>query len=99
MTDTTESRELTEVSPPARKGNPWLPTFRGVGLVAGIELRRRRPTGKGYVIYGLLFAVVIAMCVLAAMVSTDQLSSVNLELVLIMVLVVGMLIAPSLSAT
>ena len=99
MTDTVESRDLTEVSPPARKGNPWLPTFSGVKLVAGIELRRRRPTGKGYIIYGILFAVVIAICVLAAVFSTSDLSSTNLELVLIMVLGVGMLIAPSLSAT
>lgn len=99
MTDTVENRELTEVSPPARKGNPWLPTFSGVKLVTGIELRRRRPTGKGYVLYGILFAVVVAICILAAVVSTDELSSVNLELVLIMVLGVGMLIAPSLSAT
>lgn len=99
MTDTTESRDLTKVSPPARKRNPWFPTLRGVGLVAGIELRRRRPTGKGYGLYGILFAVVVAICILAAVVSTDELSSVNLELVLVMVLGVGMLIAPSLSAT
>ena len=99
MTETGVKRELTAVSPPARKGNPWLPTFGGVKLVTGIALRRRRPTGKGYVIYGILFAVVVAMCILAAIVSTDQLSSVNLELVLVMVLGVGMLIAPSLSAT
>ena len=99
MTDTAERRELTAVSPPARKGNPWLPTFGGMKLVVGIELRRRRPTGKGYVLYGILFAVVVAICILAAVVSTDELSSVNLELVLVMVLGVGMLIAPSLSAT
>ena len=99
MTSTVENPELTDVSPPARKGNPWLPTFRGVMLVTGIELRRRRPTGKGYILYGALFAVVVALCILAALVSTDELSSVNLELVLVMVLGVGMLIAPSLSAT
>lgn len=99
MTDTTEQRQLTEVSPPARKGNPWLPTFAGVALVAGIELRRRRPTTKGYIFYGLVFAVVIGICFLAAYLSTSDLSSTNLELVLVMVLGVGMLIAPSLSAT
>lgn len=99
MTDTVERKDLTPVSPPARKGNPWLPTFGGVKLVVGIELRRRRPTGKGYVLYGILFAAVVAICILAAVVSTDELSSVNLELVLVMVLGVGMLIAPSLSAT
>lgn len=99
MTDVLEAKELTAVSPPARKGNPWLPTLRGVSLVTGIELRRRRPTGKGYVVYGALFAVVVAICILAAMVSPDELTSINLELVLVMVLGVGMLIAPSLSAT
>lgn len=99
MTDTIERRTLTEVSPPARKGNPWLPTFGGVTLVAGIELRRRRPTTKGYILYGIVFAVVIVICILAAFLSTSDLSSTNLELVLVMVLGVGMLIAPSLSAT
>lgn len=99
MTDTVENRELTKVSPPARKGNPWLPTFSGVKLVTGIELRRRRPTGKGYILYGILFAIVIGVCVLAAIFSTSDLSSTNLELVLVLVLGVGMLIAPSLSAT
>lgn len=87
------------VSPPARKGNPWLPTFRGVGLVTRIELRRRRPSAKGYVFYGILFAAVVAICILAAYFSTSDLSSTNLEVVLVMILGVGMLIAPSLSAT
>ncbi|MFW2512811.1 ABC transporter permease [Demequina sp. SO4-13] len=87
------------VSPPARRGNPWAPTPRGVGLVARIELRRRRPTAKGYVFYGILFAIVIAICVAAAIFAPQELSSVNFEIVLVMVLGVGMLIAPSLSAT
>ncbi len=99
MTATETPKKLTPVSPPARKGNPWFPTFRGTALVAGIELRRRKPTAKGYVVYGLLFAVVIGICLLAARMSTSDLSSTNLELVLVMVLGVGMLVAPSLSAT
>ena len=87
------------VSPPPRKGNPWMPTPHGVSLMARIELRRRRPTTKGYVFYGILFAIVIAICVAAAIFTPAQLSSTNFEIVLIMVLGVGMLIAPSLSAT
>ena len=87
------------VSPPARSGNPWLPTFRGVSLMTRIELRRRRPSTKGYVFYGILFAIVIAICIAAAVFAPQELSSVNLEIVLVMVLGVGMLIAPSLSAT
>ncbi|WP_297084503.1 ABC transporter permease [uncultured Demequina sp.] len=87
------------VSPPPRTGNPWLPTPHGVSLVARIELRRRRPSAKGYVLYGILFAVVIAICLAAAVFAPAQLSSTNFEIVLVMVLGVGMLIAPSLSAT
>ncbi|WP_084106578.1 ABC transporter permease [Demequina sp. NBRC 110056] len=87
------------VDPPARKGNPWLPSFHGVGLMTRIELRRRRPSTKGYVLYGILFAIVIAICLAAAIFTPPQLSSTNFEIVLIMVLGVGMLIAPSLSAT
>lgn len=88
-----------DVSPPPRRGNPWLPTPRGVSLMTRIELRRRRPSAKGYVFYGILFAIVIAICVAAAVFAPPELSSVNFEIVLIMVLGVGMLIAPSLSAT
>lgn len=87
------------VSPPARRGNPWLPTPHGVSLMARIELRRRRPSTKGYVFYGILFAIVIAICLAAAIFTPPQLSSTNFEIVLVMVLGVGMLIAPSLSAT
>ncbi|WP_062077068.1 ABC transporter permease [Demequina globuliformis] len=89
----------TPVAPPPRKGNPWLPTFRGVSLMTRIELRRRRPSTKGYIFYGILFAIVIAICIAAAIFTPAQLSSTNFEIVLIMVLGVGMLIAPSLSAT
>ncbi|WP_084128177.1 ABC transporter permease [Demequina sp. NBRC 110055] len=101
MTDTpvVAPPKETTVHPPARRGNPWRPTPRGVALMTSIELRRRRPSTKGYVLYGILFAAVIAICILAAVLSTSDLSSTNLELVLIMVLGVGMLIAPSLSAT
>ena len=87
------------VSPPARRGNPWAPTPHGVSLMTRIELRRRRPSAKGYVFYGIVFAVVIAICVLAAIFTPAELSSTNFEIVLVMVLGVGMLIAPSLSAT
>lgn len=99
MTDTTESRDLTKVSPPARKRNPWFPTLRGVGLVAGIELRRRRPSAKGYVMYGIMFAAILGLGILVALVSPDGKNSLPLELVLILVLGAGMLIGPSLSAT
>ncbi|WP_062070260.1 ABC transporter permease [Demequina sediminicola] len=87
------------VSPPPRRGNPWAPTWHGVGLMARIELRRRRPTVKGYVFYGLTFAVTIGICILAAVMDTSELTSVPLELALILVMGVGALIAPSLSAT
>ncbi|MDE0572277.1 ABC transporter permease [Demequina sp. B12] len=89
----------TAVTPPPQSGNPWRPTFHGVSLMTRIELRRRRPTTKGYVFYGILFGLVIAICVAAAVFAPAQLSSTNFEIVLIMVLGVGMLIAPSLSAT
>ncbi|WP_084039177.1 ABC transporter permease [Demequina sp. NBRC 110053] len=87
------------VNPPPRTGNPWLPTPHGVSLMARIELRRRRPSTKGYILYGILFAIVIAICLSAAIFTPAQLSSTNFEIVLVMVLGVGMLIAPSLSAT
>ncbi|WP_084101693.1 ABC transporter permease [Demequina sp. NBRC 110051] len=101
MTDTpvVAPPQDSTVHPPARRGNPWHPTLRGVALMTSIELRRRRPSTKGYILYGILFAAVIGICILAAVLSTSDLSSTNLELVLIMVLGVGMLIAPSLSAT
>ncbi|WP_062131099.1 ABC transporter permease [Demequina aestuarii] len=87
------------VSPPARRGNPWLPTFRGVRLVTRIELRRRRPSTKGYVFYGIVFAIAVGICILSAVLSPSELSSTNLELALILILGIGTLIAPSLSAT
>ncbi|MFV0633929.1 ABC transporter permease [Demequina sp.] len=87
------------VKPPQRRGNPWLPSFHGVGLVTRIELRRRRPSTKGYVFYGILFGLVALICVLAVLFTPPELSSTNFEVVLLMVFGVGMLIAPSLSAT
>ncbi|WP_062298950.1 ABC transporter permease [Demequina maris] len=84
---------------PAIRGNPWLPTPRGVWLVTGIELRRRRPTVKGWIFYGLLVAVILGLGILVAMVSPEGLTSIPLEMVLVLVLGAGMLIAPSLAAT
>ncbi|WP_084077412.1 ABC transporter permease [Demequina sp. NBRC 110057] len=102
-TDTTTASELrmdpSSSRPPARRGNPWAPSLHGVGLMTSIELRRRRPTTKGYIFYGILFALVAAICILAAVFTQADRSSANFELVLILVLGVGMLIAPSLSAT
>ncbi|MDN4475258.1 hypothetical protein QQX09_05215 [Demequina sp. SYSU T00192] len=84
---------------PSIKGNPWLPTPRGVWLVTGIELRRRRPTVKGWVFYGLLVAAILGLGILVAAVSPEEKTSTPLEMVLVLVLGAGMLIAPSLAAT
>jgi len=81
------------------KGNPWHPTFRGVALATRIELLRRRPSKKGYLVYGLTIAAIIALGVLVAASSDDKLNSSPMELVMILVLGAGMLIGPSLSAT
>lgn len=80
-------------------GNPWLPTPRGVWLVTGIELRRRRPTVKGWIFYGLVLAVILGLGILVAVSSSDEKTSGPLEMVLVLVLGAGMLIAPSLAAT
>ncbi|WP_062305856.1 ABC transporter permease [Demequina subtropica] len=81
------------------KGNPWLPTLRGTLLVTQIELMRRRPTAKGWIFYGLLFAGIMAIGLFAAAQSDGSKNSTLLELVLVMVLGAGLLVAPSLSAT
>ncbi|WP_062383289.1 hypothetical protein [Demequina iriomotensis] len=81
------------------KGNPWHPTVRGTLLVTQIELLRRRPTVKGWIFYGLLLAAILGLGVLLAVVSGDEKSSTPMELVLVLVLGAGMLIAPSLAAT
>ena len=44
--------------PACHKGNPWLPTWSGVALVARIEMLRRRPTRKGYIFYGLMLGFI-----------------------------------------
>ncbi|MFW7414777.1 ABC transporter permease [Demequina sp. SO4-18] len=87
------------VNPPPRTGNTWIPTPRGVALVTRIELLRRRPSPKGYVMYGILFAAILGLGILVAVTSSEELTSTPLELVLILVLGAGMLIGPSLSAT
>jgi len=97
MTTTTE--RPASAAPKAPRGNPWMPTFRGVGLVTRIELIRRRPTKKGYIFYGLLVLAILGLGVLVAAVSPPGKTSTPMELVLILVLGAGLLIAPSLSST
>lgn len=99
MTSTTERPAPASGSSKSPRGNPWMPTFRGVGLVARIELMRRRPTKKGYVFYGLLVLAILGLGVLVAAVSPPGKTSTPMELVLILVLGAGLLIAPSLSST
>ncbi|WP_430867842.1 ABC transporter permease [Demequina aurantiaca] len=100
MTATTERpAAAAKAAPKAPHGNPWMPTFRGVGLVARIELTRRRPTTKGYIFYGLLVLAILGLGILVAAVSAPGLTSMPMELVLILVLGAGLLIAPSLSST
>ncbi len=82
-----------------RKGNPWLPTWRGVALVARIEMLRRRPTRKGYVFYAILLGFIALLSLLATLAARDGKTSTPLELILVMVLGTGYLIGPSLSAT
>ena len=82
-----------------RKGNPWLPTWSGVALVARIEMLRRRPTRKGYIFYGILLGFIALLSLLATLAARDGKTSTPLELILVMVLGTGYLIGPSLSAT
>lgn len=89
----------TRAAHPVRRGNPWLPTPRGVALVTRIELLRRRPTTKGYILYGMFFAAIVALGILVSVASNEDKTSVPLELVLVLVLGAGFLIGPSLSAT
>lgn len=88
-----------EAHPTADHGNPWYPTWRGVGLVARIEMLRRRPTRKGYIFYGSLLGVITLLSALATAAAGSGKTSTPLELILIMVLGTGYLIGPSLSAT
>ena len=80
-------------------GNPWHPTFRGVALATWIELLRRRPSTKGYIVYGITLAAIIGLGVLAAVNAGPDKNSIAFELVLVLILGAGMLIGPSLSAT
>ncbi len=102
---TTQAPTATQARPPAAirgaspRGNPWRPSLRGVLLAAWIELLRRRPSKKGYVVYAFVFAAIVALSIVAAVTAGPDKSSVPFELVLILVLGSGMLIGPSLSAT
>jgi len=89
----------TRTGPGVPKGNPWLPTWSGVALVARIEMLRRRPTRKGYLFYGLLLGFIAALSLAATLSAGDGKTSTPLELILVMVLGTGYLIGPSLSAT
>jgi len=95
----TDTRPQTPAVPEARRGNPWAPTPHGVALVTRIELLRRRPSTKGYIFYGIVLAAILGLGILVAVVSPSGKTSLPMELVLILVLGAGMLIAPSLSAT
>lgn len=86
-------------TPSAPKGNPWLPTWSGVALVARIEMLRRRPTRKGYIFYGILLGFIALLSLLATLAAGEGKTSTPLELILVMVLGTGYLIGPSLSAT
>jgi ABC-type transport system involved in multi-copper enzyme maturation permease subunit len=81
------------------RGNRWLPTLRGTLLAANIELHRRRPTRKGWIVYGVSVGGVFALAVLIALVSGSGTTTVPLELNLLMVLGLGILIGTSLAAT
>ena len=81
------------------KGNPWHPSLHGVALATWIELLRRRPSTKGYIVYGLTILAILGLGILVAVSSTTKLDAAPLELVLVLVLGAGMLIGPSLSAT
>lgn len=98
---TTTASSPTAVTPTGRppRGNPWFPTWHGTSLVTRIELRRRRPSTKGYIFYGLVVLGVLALGILAAVNAPEGKSSTSMELVLVLVLGAGLLIGPSLSAT
>lgn len=85
--------------PEPPSGNRWLPTWRGTMLVANIELHRRRPTRKGWIVYGVAVGGVFALAVLIALVSGSDNTTIPLELNLLMVLGLGILIGTSLAAT
>ena len=100
MTATKESPAKQSPAKAKVHGNPWRPSFHGVGLVARIELQRRRPSKKGWIFYGVTFAAILALGVWVAVLTVgEDKTSIPLELVLVLVLGVGFLIGPSLSAT
>ena len=103
MTTPTQTTGTSRSTAPARAaaphGNPWRPSIRGVALAAWIELLRRRPSTKGYVVYAIALVGIVALSVVAAVSAGPDKSSVPFELVLILILGAGMLIGPSLSAT
>lgn len=76
---TTSTEHPASAAPKAPRGNPWMPTFRGVGLVTRIELIRRRPTKKGYIFYGLLVLAILGLGVLVAAVSPPGKTSTPME--------------------
>lgn len=96
-TETPTASPASSITAP--RGNPWLPTLSGVWLVTRIELLRRRPSPKGWIFYGLLAAAIIALGALLAVTAPAEKNSVPMELIVVLVLAAGMLIAPSLAAT
>lgn len=96
---TTDTAQAAHAPHAPRRGNPWRPSFHGIGLVTRIELLRRRPSSKGYIAYGVMLAIIIGLGVLVSVMSPDGKDSTPMELVLILVLGAGVLIGPSLSAT
>ena len=99
VTQAPETPAAPAASSPMPHGNPWLPTPSGVWLVTRIELLRRRPSPKGWVFYGILAAVIIGLGALLSVTAPDTKDSVPMELIVVLVLGAGMLIAPSLAAT
>ena len=100
MTATDTTAPTPEASAPeAPRGNSWLPTWHGTKLVANIELHRRRPSKKGWIVYGVTVGGVIALAVLIAAFAGSGNTTIPLELNLLMVLGLGVLIGTSLAAT
>lgn len=97
---TTDTQTQTATTASARpKGNPGLPSLKGVALATWIELLRRRPTRRGYIAYAAVFVIILGLSILAALTAGPGLTSTPLELVLVLIAGAGMLIGPSLSAT
>ena len=99
MTTTAPTAPAPQAPPTEPRGNRWLPTIRGTMLAANIELHRRRPSRKGWIVYGVTVGSVIALAVLISLVAGPGSTTVPLELNLLMVLGLGVLIGTSLAAT